>query len=161
MRDRGGREGVEKERTQRQWTARGSAKFTSLCVVPEFVSFHDVHHVMERATAPALDGKPVVVMESAGDIAWRAQQRHCNSVFRNINLVIRRVTELKVQGSRVLTDAAAVAAADEERQQLGLAIPGYIRHLEARAAAKNKAAKAARTASGSSNGGSGNNSSGE
>jgi hypothetical protein len=102
-----------------------------------------VAHLVDWAAAPSFGGTSVLQMERAGDTAWRQGQKHGNQVFRKVNLVMRRVAELKTQGSRVLTDAAAAAAADQERTDLGLTISGYIRHLEVRAAAANKAAKAA------------------
>lgn len=113
-------------------------------VIPEPRTFQDVEGVMRWASTPRFDGKSVLQLEDANQIAWRAEQPHGKTVWRKINLIIKRVRRLKDQRPRGLTEAAAITAADEERRQFGKGtIPGYIRHLERMAAAENKAAQGA------------------
>ena len=54
---------------------------------------------------------------------------------------LRRIAELKRQGSRTLSDFAAAQQADGEMEQLRMRVPGYVRHLEAAEAAKKKTAQ--------------------
>lgn len=111
-------------------------------VIPELRSFKSVAEVMRWASVPRFGGKSVLELESAGDIEWRRGQKNSKVVWRKVSLVIRRVSELKAQGPRVLTEAAAIAATDAERERLRLPVPSYSKHLEREVAARNKAAAA-------------------
>jgi hypothetical protein len=95
---------------------------------------------MAWVSAPRVNGKSVLQLESAGDVSWRKGQKLWRPLCRKLNLVVRRVAELQVQGSRVYIKTAAAEAAVAQRRERAMTMAAYVRHLEGAAKAKAKAA---------------------
>ena len=119
----------------------GGAAAVGPRAIPQLKDFSSPSQLLAWANRKQFGGRSVVEMEDAGDTKWRTQQRCGNQLWRKVNLVLRRIAELKRQGSRTLSDFAAAQQADGEMEQLRMRVPGYVRHLEAAEAAKKKTAQ--------------------
>jgi hypothetical protein len=103
---------------------------------------------MAWVDAPRVNGKSVLQRVTGGDVSLRKGQKLWKLLWRNLILVIQRVAELQLQGSRVCNKTAAAEAAVAGRRERAMTMAVYARHLEGAAAAK---AKAARGESGTGN----------
>ncbi|WIA40770.1 hypothetical protein OEZ86_004450 [Tetradesmus obliquus] len=88
-------------------------------------------------TAPVSGGMSVQQCEEKQppDTTWRSKQPHGKARWREVRLILDRIKELQVTSGSI---RAALEAAEGEREELKLAVPGYSRHLAALAKEKNK-----------------------
>jgi hypothetical protein len=99
--------------------------------IPETRTFHSVRELWDWATVPFGGGPPRVAREAERDKSWRSRQPQHDQRWRQISLVLRRVETLRTaSGGRPLSEAAAIAVADAERERFNMRVPSYIKDLE-------------------------------
>ncbi|WIA32098.1 hypothetical protein OEZ86_002949 [Tetradesmus obliquus] len=126
---------TQQRRLQRKRAGRsaaaGGARPSAAAARPSVKSLWDWY------TAPVSGGMSVQQCEEKQppDTTWRSKQPHGKARWREVRLILDRIKELQVTSGSI---RAALEAAEGEREELKLAVPGYSRHLAALAKEKNK-----------------------